>query len=56
MLPKILSIENPTIIVAKDCKRENIWRMNMFPPYKATRKYDGFEGGPFFKLAYDKCF
>jgi len=56
MLPIVLSIENPIIIVAKDCKRENIWRMNLFPPYKATRKYDGFKGGPFFKLAYDSVF
>ena len=56
MLSDILSISNPIIIVAKDCKRENIWRMKMFPPYKATRKYDGFQGGPFFKLAYDSVF
>ena len=56
MLPIVLSIENPIIIVAKDCKRENIWRTNMFPPYKATRNYEGFQGGPFFKLAYDSVF
>ena len=30
MLSDILSISNPIIIVAKDCKRENIWRMELF--------------------------
>ena len=44
MLSDILSISNPIIIVAKDCKRENIWRMKMFPPYKATRKSFRFHG------------
>ena len=45
----------PTIIVGKDCKRENIWRNELFPKYKATRangKEDGFMGGPFFKMVY----
>jgi 5'-3' exonuclease len=45
----------PTIIVGRDCKRENIWRNELFPNYKATRangKEDGFMGGPFFKMAY----
>ena len=46
---------NPTIIVGRDCKRENIWRNELFPNYKATRangKEDGFMGGPFFKMVY----
>ena len=46
----------PTIIVGKDCKRENIWRMKLFPDYKGTRDNSpesGFMGGPFFKMAYD---
>lgn len=51
---------NPTIIVGRDCKRENIWRNELFPNYKATRangKEDGFMGGPFFKMVYqDKLF
>ena len=45
----------PTIIVGRDCKRENIWRNELFPNYKATMangKEDGFMGGPFFKMVY----
>ena len=43
------------MIVGKDCKRENIWRMEIFPQYKANRNYDdGFMGGPFFKMAYEE--
>jgi 5'-3' exonuclease len=48
---------NPIIIVGKDCKRENIWRNEHFPNYKANRKNgpeDGFMGGPFFKMAYEE--
>ena len=46
----------PTIIVGKDCKRENIWRNELFSKYKANRangKEDGFMGGPFFKMVYE---
>ena len=43
---------NPIMIVGKDCKRENIWRMELFDKYKATRAQEGFMGGPFFKMAY----
>ena len=45
----------PNIIVGRDCKRENIWRNELFPKYKATRangKEDGFMVGPFFKMVY----
>ena len=48
---------NPIIIVGKDCKREHIWRNELFPKYKATRSNgpeDGFMGGPFFKMAYEE--
>jgi 5'-3' exonuclease len=48
---------NPILIVAKDCKRENIWRMTHFPNYKATRANgpeNGFMGGPFFKMVYEE--
>jgi 5'-3' exonuclease len=55
-LSSLLSIKDPIIIVGKDCKREKIWRMNIFPAYKGTRTNNGFEGGPFFKLAYDSIF
>jgi len=46
----------PILIVGKDCKRENIWRTELFPKYKANRANgteDGFMGGPFFKMAYE---
>jgi 5'-3' exonuclease len=43
-----------TIYVARDCPRRDIWRMNLFPKYKANRNYDGFQGGPFFQMAYDE--
>jgi 5'-3' exonuclease len=44
------------MIVGKDCKRENIWRNELFSDYKAHRANgpeDGFMGGPFFKMAYE---
>lgn len=60
-IPKKLKIHKdpnkPIMIVGKDCKRENIWRNELFSEYKANRVQDGFMGGPFFKLAYeDKLF
>ena len=46
---------NPIIIVGKDCKRENIWRNELFPNYKANRVYDDeFMGGPFFQMVYEE--
>jgi 5'-3' exonuclease len=57
-MPKKLKIAKdvtPIIIVGRDCKRENIWRNEFFPQYKANRangQEDGFMGGPFFKMAY----
>lgn len=59
-IPKKLKIHktiNPIMIVGKDCKRENIWRNELFQGYKAHRANgpeDGFMGGPFFKMAYDE--
>ena len=60
-IPKKLKIHKdqnkPILIVGKDCKRENIWRNDIFPKYKATRTNgaeDGFMGGPFFKMAYEE--
>ena len=59
-IPKALNIDKsiiPTIIVAKDCKREHIWRNELFPKYKATRtkgSEDGFMGGPFFRMTYEE--
>jgi 5'-3' exonuclease len=58
-IPKKLKIHKDTIkpilIVGKDCKREHIWRNDLFKDYKANRvNDDGFMGGPFFKIAYDE--
>ena len=59
-IPKSLKLDKndrPIIIVGKDCKRENIWRNELFPNYKGTRakgSEDGFMGGPFFKMAYEE--
>ena len=60
-IPKKLKIHKdpvkPILIVGKDCKRENIWRNELFPDYKANRangQEDGFMGGPFFKMAYEE--
>ena len=59
-MPKKLKINksiNPILIVGKDCKRENIWRTELFPKYKANRINDvGFMGGPFFKMVYEEEF
>jgi 5'-3' exonuclease len=47
---------NPILIVGKDCRREEIWRMKHFAGYKGTRdtgKGD-FKGGPFFKMVYEE--
>ena len=46
----------PILIVGKDCKRQHIWRNDIFKDYKANRSNgpeDGFMGGPFFKMAYE---
>jgi 5'-3' exonuclease len=60
-IPKKLKIHKdpvkPILIVGKDCKRENIWRNDIFKHYKANRvngPEDGFMGGPFFKMAYEE--
>lgn len=53
-IQKKLKIDNPIIIVGKDCPRKKIWRMKHLPSYKENRVYDDtFLGGPFFKLAYE---
>jgi 5'-3' exonuclease len=56
-IPKKLKISKaiqPILIVGKDCKRENIWRNEIFSEYKANRVYDEtFMGGPFFQMVYE---
>ena len=55
-IPKKLGLpkhSQPTLVVGKDCKRRDIWRMEHYPAYKASRvKEDTFEGGPLFQQAY----
>lgn len=55
---KINKETTPILIVGKDCKRENIWRNEIFSQYKANRPKkgpeNGFMGGPFFKMAYEE--
>ena len=60
-IPKKLKIHKepvkPILIVGKDCKREHIWRNDIFKDYKANRANgpeDEFMGGPFFKMAYEE--
>ena len=56
-IPKKLKLGNCTIIIARDCSRNAIWRKEIFPEYKENRlKNDNFLGGPFFKLSYDEIF
>jgi 5'-3' exonuclease len=51
---KIPKTINPILIVGKDCKRENIWRNELFSKYKSNRVYDDkFMGGPFFQMVYE---
>jgi len=55
IIPKKLKLDKtiePILIVGKDCKRENIWRMNIFPKYKANRDNENFAGKEFFKMVY----
>lgn len=40
--------------VGRDCRRQEIWRMELYPKYKATRDYSNFQGGPLFQLAYSE--
>ena len=52
-IPKKLNIDNPIVMVGKDCPRKSIWRMNIYDKYKENRVYDdSFMGGPIFKKIY----
>jgi len=60
LMPKKLKLlknaTKPILIVGKDCKRQDIWRNDLFADYKANRANgveDGFMGGPFFQMAYE---
>jgi len=64
-IPKKLNIDkscHPIFFVGKDCKRENIWRNDVFNQFNTTEKYkgnrknsaeDGFLGGPVFHYTYE---
>ena len=47
-----MNLNNPVIIVAKDCPRSDIWRNSLFPDYKKARKNDSKVGG-LFKHVYE---
>ena len=52
-IPKKLKIKDSINFVGKDCPRSKIWRNALYDTYKGNRT-DNFEGGPFFKLAYNE--
>jgi 5'-3' exonuclease len=54
-IPKKLKIDDPIIIVGKDCPRATIWRMKHLPSYKGNRIYNG-NIGDFFELSYKDLF
>lgn len=43
-----------SLIVGKDCRRENIWRTKLFPEYKSGRLREGFMGKPFFQMVFEE--
>tara|TARA_B110000438_G_C15777394_1_gene634689 strand:+ start:820 stop:1596 length:777 start_codon:yes stop_codon:yes gene_type:complete len=55
MIPKALSIENPVIIIGKDCPRSDIWRNEHLNSYKGNRAKNNVIK-PFFKMAYGGLF
>ena len=56
-IKKKLKIQKPVVIVGKDCPRKTIWRYELMNSYKESRDKDnGFLGGPFFKMAYNRLF
>lgn len=52
-IKKKLKLNKDTIIIfGKDCKRKDIWRNEIYPEYKKTRKTDN-EVGNFFQYTYE---
>jgi 5'-3' exonuclease len=49
---KNFSIEKPKVVFAKDCPRNEIWRNDIYPDYKKSRKKD-VEVGQAFKCFYE---
>ena len=52
-LIKKLKLKSPKIIVGKDCKRKDIWRMKLLDSYKASRSDNKFIGN-FFSMVYEE--
>jgi len=50
---KKLKLKSPKIIVGKDCKRKDIWRMKLLESYKASRSDNKFIGN-FFSMVYEE--
>lgn len=56
-LPEKIGISgNPLIYIGKDCRREDIWRNEFFPEYKANRANKNAHVAPFFQLLYKQVF
>jgi len=56
-IPEMLKInkhQKIVMIVAKDCRRPNIWRNELFSEYKKNRMPEGFLGGPIFQMVYEE--
>jgi 5'-3' exonuclease len=53
-LPEKIGVKNPIIYIGKDCKREDIWRNDYFPGYKANRLNKNAHVAPFFQLFYQE--
>lgn len=51
-IDKRLGIEDSIKIVGKDCPRSEIWRNQIYPEYKGTRKSCANTVGPFFAMTY----
>lgn len=52
-IAKILKLKSPKIIVGKDCKRKDIWRMKLLDSYKGSRSNNKFIGN-FFSMVYEQ--
>jgi 5'-3' exonuclease len=55
MIPKALSVEDPVIIIGKDCPRSDIWRNEHLNSYKGNRAKNNVIK-PFFKMSYGGLF
>jgi len=49
-----LKIDNPIILVGKDCPRNEIWRKELYPEYKDNREHKHQHIGDMFKMTYQE--